>query len=188
LPVLNLNQRLMRHSLPIARSGRKETTVLWAARDVEFSLREVQETKPTYRVIMNALFNHEGERSLTTSHGTTLTTVTLNSPDPPALARFYAQLLGWEIGTEEPGWVTLKNPGGGIGMAFHIEDIYVRPSWPAKPGEQQMMMHLEIEVVDLEAGCAHAKACGATLAGYQPQDDVRVHLDPDGHPFCLYIG
>jgi hypothetical protein len=25
------------------------------------------------------------------------------------------------------------------------------------------------------------------LADYQPQDDVRVCLDPDGHPFCLWI-
>ena len=23
------------------------------------------------------------------------------------------------------------------------------------------------------------------LADFQPQDDVRVLLDPDGHPFCL---
>ena len=43
-------------------------------------------------------------------HGATLTIATLSSPDPPALARFYARLLGWEIGTEEPGWVTLRNP------------------------------------------------------------------------------
>ena len=119
--------------------------------------------------------------------GIALTTVTLNSPDPPALARFYSRLLGWPIETEEPGWVTLRNPDGGIGMGFHIEDIYVRPVWPAEPGEQQMMMHLEIRVDDLEAGSAHARECGAILADYQPQDDVRVHLDPDGHPFCLYL-
>ena len=73
------------------------------------------------------------------------------------------------------------------GLSFHIEDIYVPPVWPAKPGEQQMMLHLEIRVEDLEAACAHARDCGATLADYQPQDDVRVHLDPDGHPFCLYL-
>ena len=24
------------------------------------------------------------------------------------------------------------------------------------------------------------------LAEFQPQDDVRVFYDPDGHPFCLY--
>lgn len=125
---------------------------------------------------------------MTIAHGARLTTVTLNSPDPPALARFYSQLLGWTIGTDEPDWVTLTNPDGGIGIAFHIEDIYIRPAWPAKAGEQQMMAHLEIQVDDLEAGCAHAQACGAVLADHQPQKDVRVHLDPDGHPFCLYIG
>jgi hypothetical protein len=30
-------------------------------------------------------------------------------------------------------------------------------------------------------------ALGATVAAYQPQDDVRVVLDPAGHPFCLYL-
>ena len=28
---------------------------------------------------------------------------------------------------------------------------------------------------------------GATLAGFQPQEDVRVLYDPAGHPFCLYF-
>ncbi len=118
----------------------------------------------------------------------TLTMATLSSPDPATLARFYARLLGWEISTEEPGWVTLRNPDGGIGLGFHIEDRYTRPVWPSEPGKQIMMAHLEVRVDDLEAGSAHAQACGATLAEYQPQEDVRVHLDPDGHPFCLYLG
>lgn len=124
---------------------------------------------------------------MTNAHGAMVTTVTLSSPDPPALARFYARLLEWEIGTEESGWVTLRNPAGGIGMGFHIEDVYTPPVWPSRPGEQLMMMHLEIRVEDLEAGCAHARACGATMAEFQPQEGVRVHFDPDGHPFCLYL-
>lgn len=119
-------------------------------------------------------------------HGARLTTFTLSSPDPRALARFYERLLGWEIGTDEPDWVTLRNPDGGIGLAFHIEDVYTPPVWPSRPGQQLMMGHLEIRVDDLAAGSAHAQACGASLAEHQPQDDVRVHLDPDGHPFCLY--
>jgi hypothetical protein len=28
---------------------------------------------------------------------------------------------------------------------------------------------------------------GAELALSQPQDEVRVMLDPAGHPFCLYL-
>jgi len=136
---------------------------------------------------MGTLFNGTGGSELTTTHGTTLTAITLNSPDPSALARFYERLLGWTISVDKEGWVVLPNPEGGIGLSFQQENLYVRPTWPAKPGEQQMMLHLEIRVDDLDDGCAHAQACGATLTDYQPQDDVRVHLDPDGHPFCLYI-
>lgn len=120
-------------------------------------------------------------------HGLKFTTVTLSSPAPPALARFYSRLLGWQIGTDQPDWVTLKNPDGGIGIAFHIEDIYVAPVWPTQPGQQLMMAHLEIQVDNLDTACAHARTCGATEAEFQPQPHVRVHLDPDGHPFCLYL-
>lgn len=27
---------------------------------------------------------------------------------------------------------------------------------------------------------------GASVADHQPQAEVRVMLDPDGHPFCLF--
>ena len=50
------------------------------------------------------------------------------------------------------------------------------------------MMHLDIEVDDLETAGARAVAAGAALADFQPQDDVRVYLDPAGHPFCLWAG
>lgn len=33
---------------------------------------------------------------------------------------------------------------------------------------------------------ALAEAHGARQAAYQPQDDVRVMVDPAGHPFCLF--
>ncbi|MFG2062112.1 VOC family protein [Micromonospora sp. NPDC048871] len=117
----------------------------------------------------------------------TLTTVNLDSPDPAALARFYLRLLGWEIGVEQADDVILRAPEGGVGLSFQRERAYVRPTWPAEPGRQQMSMHLEIGVEDLDAALDHALACGATLADYQPQDDVRVCLDPDGHPFCLWL-
>lgn len=118
----------------------------------------------------------------------TLTTVNISAPDPGALARFYQRLLGWEIGAEEPDWVVLRSPDGGVGLAVQTETSYARPTWPAGPGDQQMMMHLEIQVDDLAAAGAHATAAGATLAEHQPQDDVRVYLDPAGHPFCLWLG
>jgi Glyoxalase-like domain len=47
------------------------------------------------------------------------------------------------------------------------------------------MLHLDIEVDEVDAAGAHAVAAGAVLAAYQPQDDVRGYLDPAGQPFCL---
>jgi len=64
---------------------------------------------------------------------------------------------------------------------------YRRPVWPAQPGAQQKMLHLDIQVDDLEAAGARAVEAGAVLAGYQPHDNVRVYLDPAGHPFCLIL-
>ena len=118
----------------------------------------------------------------------TVTGTNIDAPDANALADFYRRLLGWTTRVEEPGWVILREPGGTHSLSFQTEPRYVRPVWPAGPGDQQMMMHLEIKVDDLPAAVAQAVAQGATLAGYQPQDDVRVCLDPDGHPFCLYPG
>ena len=117
----------------------------------------------------------------------TLTGTNIDAPDANALADFYRRLLGWTASTEEPGWVILRPPGGGTTLNFQTEEHYVRPVWPAGPGEAHMMMHLEIRVDDLAEGVAHAVAQGATLAEFQPQDDVRVYLDPAGHPFCLWV-
>jgi hypothetical protein len=58
--------------------------------------------------------------------------------------------------------------------------------WPAEAGAQQMMMHLDFEVSDLQAAVGHALELGADEAAFQPQRNVRVMLDPAGHPFCLY--
>jgi catechol 2,3-dioxygenase-like lactoylglutathione lyase family enzyme len=115
-----------------------------------------------------------------------LTATVLGAPDAQALAGFYQQLLGWPYGTNEPGWVTLRPAGGGAGLSFQEEPAHSRPAWPAGPGDQQMMMHLDIEVDDLQAAGARAVSAGAELAEFQPQDGVRVYLDPAGHPFCLW--
>lgn len=113
--------------------------------------------------------------------------VVLDTPDPVALAAFYVRLLGFAYREQEPEWVVLASPDGGAGLSFQREDHYVPPVWPAGPGDVAMMVHLDVEVDDLEAAVAWARECGARLAAFQPQEDVRVCLDPDGHPFCLYV-
>ena len=115
------------------------------------------------------------------------TGVVLDAPDARELAAFYHRLLGWPAIQDETDWVTLGAPGGGPGLSFQTEARYVRPVWPAGPGDPQMSVHLDIQVEDLDEAARHAEKAGAALADYQPQDHVRVYLDPSGHPFCLYL-
>ena len=112
----------------------------------------------------------------------------LDAPDAVELARFYARLLGWRVAKEEPRWAAVAPPEGVAYLGFQTSPEYVRPVWPPAEGRQQMMMHVDVEVDDLDAAVAHALEAGATMAEHQPQDDVRVMLDPAGHPFCLYLG
>ncbi|GAA1512443.1 VOC family protein [Kribbella lupini] len=114
--------------------------------------------------------------------------VALDAPDARELGRFYQRLLGWQIFGDEPNWVTLApSKDAGYNLAFQTEADYQRPVWPAEPGKPQMSMHLDLEVDNLDEAVAHAVEAGAELADFQPQDDVRVMLDPAGHPFCLYV-
>jgi predicted enzyme related to lactoylglutathione lyase len=115
--------------------------------------------------------------------------VTLDSADAKALARFYARLLGWQLFEDADGNGASVAPSqnAGYNLGFQTEQQYARPVWPAEPGEPQMSMHLEIEVDDLDEAVTYALGVGASLADYQPQDSVRVMLDPAGHPFCLYL-
>ena len=119
-----------------------------------------------------------------------LANTVLGTPDPPGLAEFYRELLGWVYRDEDHDsdatWVVIKPPSGGIGLAFQLETDHRPPTWPPVPGAQQMQLHLDIGVLDLEAEVARAEKLGARQAEHQPQPLVRVLLDPAGHPFCLF--
>jgi catechol 2,3-dioxygenase-like lactoylglutathione lyase family enzyme len=128
-----------------------------------------------------------------------VTSVTIGAPAPSQLAAFYARMLGWTITADDPalpgdppeaGWAQLRPPVGQAGptLNFEYEAQFTRPVWPAEGGKPVATQHLDIWVPDLDAGVASAVEAGATLADFQPQDDVRVLLDPAGHPFCLYVG
>jgi catechol 2,3-dioxygenase-like lactoylglutathione lyase family enzyme len=114
--------------------------------------------------------------------------VVLGAPDPRALADFYEKLLGWKRGADDPTWVTsLPTDGNRPGLSFQLEENHVPPAWPATADDQQMQIHLDIKVDDLDAAGEYARSIGAVLADFQPQDDVRVYFDPAGHPFCLFL-
>jgi catechol 2,3-dioxygenase-like lactoylglutathione lyase family enzyme len=127
-----------------------------------------------------------------------VSSVTIAAPNPRELASFYQRLLGWTVtALEDPrpgeppeaGWAQLRYPSAGPGLMtlnIEFEKEYVRPVWPSAPGQQHITAHLDIPVGDLDTAVAQALEAGATLAEVQPQDRVRVMLDPAGHPFCLF--
>jgi catechol 2,3-dioxygenase-like lactoylglutathione lyase family enzyme len=123
--------------------------------------------------------------------------VTIGAADPRDLAAFYARLLGWPVTASDParpgmppedGWAQIRPPADQSGptLNFEYEAKFTRPAWPAVDSGQNATQHLDIAVGDLDKAMRWALEAGATLADFQPQEDVRVMLDPDGHPFCLF--
>lgn len=116
-------------------------------------------------------------------------TCTMDCVDPYALAKFYADLLKWEIPFYDDDWACVGAPGTAQGaypgIMFQRNPAYQSPVWPEKPGEQQQMAHLDFAVNDLDAAVRHAISCGATVAEIQFSEDWKVMIDPAGHPFCL---
>lgn len=108
--------------------------------------------------------------------------VTIDAPDGPALARFYAGLLGMEVTYEGPEGALIA--GDGKSVMFQQVGGYNPPRWPDPAHPQQA--HLDIIVDNLDAGEARALELGASrLNG--GGDRFRVFADPAGHPFCLSL-
>ena len=114
--------------------------------------------------------------------------VVLDAPDVAVLTRFYSELRGWPIWKQDDDDAALDLGEGVAYLSIQRNPDHVRPVRPAVPGRQQMMLHLDFEVTDLAAEVERAVGLGAEMPEHQPQDDVRVLLDPAGHPFCLYKG
>jgi catechol 2,3-dioxygenase-like lactoylglutathione lyase family enzyme len=124
--------------------------------------------------------------------------VCIDCADAEELAEFYSRLLGWEITARDTpatrkggsGWISLRDPAGGVALSFQAEEWYQPPVWPEEADAQAKMLHFEIAVDDLEAAVAYAITAGGRVAPHQPadrdQDQLRVMLDPAGHPFCLF--
>ena len=134
----------------------------------------------------------------------TVRTVNHDCDDAHEMARFYGGLLGWEPTAVEPDWVLMRDPDGGTGLSFQQTEGYQRPTWPEEPGRQQKMIHLDVKVAPsdadregsdpeaagqaaLEQAVELAVSFGGTLAEPQPRTDLRVVLDPAGHPLCLFL-
>jgi hypothetical protein len=110
----------------------------------------------------------------------------LDSPDVAVLARFYSELRGWPIWKEDADGAALDLGEGVAYLGIQHNPDHVCPVWPTTEGRQHTMLHLDFQVANLDEAVAQALRLGAELPEHQPQEDVRVLLDPVGHPFCLY--
>jgi len=121
--------------------------------------------------------------------------VVLDCPDALELARFYAEVLGWELKDgSDRDWATLVPPGGGVtperpdgraSLAFQRIDDFEAPTWPGGAHPQQF--HLDLTVLDIDEAEPLVLRAGATVHEHQPSETggFKVYLDPVGHPFCL---
>jgi catechol 2,3-dioxygenase-like lactoylglutathione lyase family enzyme len=123
--------------------------------------------------------------------------VVLDGADIRALAEFYRQLFGLEYraGDEIPegqDWLVLRNPHGGLALAFQEVSALPEPTWPDPPIPQQL--HLDSTVptpADLDAQHARALELGARVLLDRRADEdepLYVYADPAGHPFCIFVG
>jgi catechol-2,3-dioxygenase len=112
---------------------------------------------------------------------TTIYGVTLDCPDPRALGKFYANLLGMEIRYEADFGVLIGADDQGQLMFQKVEG-YNPPQWPDPAHPQQF--HLDLHVSDIDEAEPKVLEAGATRLPGGGQT-FRVYADPAGHPFCL---
>lgn len=110
--------------------------------------------------------------------------ITLDCPDPPALAAFYQQATGLEPHPASDADFAGLNREDGLFIGFQRVDDHRAPTWPDQTVPQQL--HLCFEVEDVEEAETVLPELGAGRPDHQPGERrYRVLTDPAGHPFCL---
>lgn len=105
-----------------------------------------------------------------------LAAIAVDCADPPALAEFYARLLGapWAVDDDgDAGVYAYDGP--------NIDCLRV-----PEPKTAKNRVHLDLRARDLDGAVAHALACGAVRAPDVYAGDAWVVLrDPEGNELCI---
>jgi catechol 2,3-dioxygenase-like lactoylglutathione lyase family enzyme len=110
--------------------------------------------------------------------------INMDASDPAAQARFYADVLGWEVLHSQDEYAMIGD--GTTSLGFGLVPGYSAPGWPQESAPKRY--HLDLYVDELDKGEEQALALGATKPAEQPQPDRwRVLLDPEGHPFDICL-
>lgn len=108
--------------------------------------------------------------------------VDLECTDPPALAEFYHQVLGWDVTHSQADYAVITD--GSTRVRFGLVDGYEAPGWPDSAAPKRY--HLDLRVDDVAKAVERCLELGAGRPEFQPGGDRwTVLTDPAGHPFCL---
>lgn len=129
--------------------------------------------------------------------------VVFDTTDARRAAEFWRQLLGlvYRPGDETPGpgvddpkgrdWLNLRTPDGTPLLAFQQVGELAQPTWPDDRVPQQLHLDLVVrDVAELDAAQEAVLALGGALRldrSDDPDEPLRVFVDPDGHPFCVFV-
>jgi predicted enzyme related to lactoylglutathione lyase len=107
--------------------------------------------------------------------------VVVDCVDPPALARWWADLTGYAPRTTYDDWSTISNDDQSMIIGFQ------------KVPEGKVVknrVHLDFWATDEEAAAREVEAMGATRlwVSEDPEDPFVVLADPEGNEFCLIRG
>jgi hypothetical protein len=112
----------------------------------------------------------------------TLGMVTIDTPDPRALAAWWAERLAGEIAHDADGWFCIvRAPGVPVALGFQRVDA---------PGTGKNRVHLDLDRgqgLDRETVVAEWVAAGATHLGLRGEAGFSwdTFADPAGNEFCI---
>ena len=129
--------------------------------------------------------------------------VVIDCRNARASAEFYRQLLGfvYKAGHEpeadrdasgsEMDWLNLRDVWGTTNLAFQQVDDLHESTWPDDTVPQQLHLDMTVpSMEDLDAQHERVLALGGRMLydrSDDPEEQLRVYADPDGHPFCIIV-
>jgi hypothetical protein len=110
--------------------------------------------------------------------------LTIDAIDPPALGRWWADLLGWRVTFNEDPEVVIEPPVGSPEDGVVPDLLFLRSS-DTKATKNRI--HLDLRPDDQEAEVARAIGLGARRVDIGQDATVSwvVLADPEGNEFCI---
>jgi predicted enzyme related to lactoylglutathione lyase len=110
--------------------------------------------------------------------------VVIDAYDAPALARFWAEVLGWRITLEDPDEIELQPPAGSPEEGL-VPDLLFLPVRDEKTGKNRLHIDLRPENQDEEVRRIEALGATRISVGQGPEATWVVLADPEGNEFCV---